>query len=192
MKVTERIGSALVALVLMVATYASAQEWQKTDKVDAFTGNRFTQYVLVGKFLTPPNQPAIPAPSMVLQCAPGEHRYAGKWYTRASFIKGYFNVGAVLNNTPNGIPVLYRLDDGKPKPASWSVSTDGTGLFPEDVELNTVMFNHFMPHKENSSAPVKKLVLMADEYLGTGIVMEFDLSQAEGVASACGLTIYQK
>jgi hypothetical protein len=191
MKVNLRVWLILVG-ILLTGVGVDAQEWQKTENVDAFTGNSFTQYVLTGKFLTPPKVPGVSAPTITLQCVPGERRYAGKWYSRARFIKGYFTVGAVLNNTPGGVVVLYRLDDGKAKSALWPVSTDGAGLFPPDIELNTVMFNHFMPHKENSSPPVKKLVLMADEYLGVGVVMEFDFSQAEPVTASCGLTLFQK
>jgi hypothetical protein len=33
---------------------------------------------------------------------------------------------------------------------------------------------------------------MADEYIGTGIVMQFDLAGIDEIASGCGLAIYEK
>jgi hypothetical protein len=169
-----------------------AQGWEKLGKTDAFTGNSYVQYSLPGNFLTPPHNGSLNAPSIVLECAPGEKKYIGKWYSAGQFIKGYVSVGAILNNAPNGVAVLYRRDDGKAQSAYWAASTDGKGLFPSGIQLNNILYGHDLVHKVSTTLPVKKLVLMADEYLGVGIVMQFDLTGIDDIASGCGLAIYEK
>jgi hypothetical protein len=101
------------AVACLLPTSGSAQNWVKQDRTDAFTGKNYVQYSLTGKFLTPPQHGENDAPRIVLQCVPGERKYAGKWYAAGGFIKAWIDVGAVLNNTPNGVAVLYRRDDGK-------------------------------------------------------------------------------
>lgn len=168
------------------------QGWTKTDKTDAFSGNSYVQYRLTGKFLTPPRDGGVTSPTLILQCSPHEKKYNGKWYFDGQFIKAFINVGAVLNHSAGQIPVMYRRDDGKAQSEQWGISTDGTALFISEMEADEAFYGHFLPHKVGTSPPVTKLVLMADEYLGTGIVMQFDLTGVDEVGSACGLAIHQK
>ncbi len=80
----------LLALALAVlAPSLCAQGWVKAEKTDAFTGNSYIQYTLTGRFLTPPREGAQTQPRMILQCFPGEKKYAGKWYLAGRFIKAY-------------------------------------------------------------------------------------------------------
>ena len=39
---------------------------------------------------------------------------------------------------------------------------------------------------------VHEVVLMADEYLGARVVMQFDLTGIDEIASGCGLAVYEK
>ena len=183
--------SLVLAFALLVPSLC-AQGWNKTDKTDAFTGNNYVQYALTGRFLTPPRDGGATPPTVILQCSPHEKKYTGKWYSAGEFIKAYVNVGAVLNHSAGEIPVLYRRDDGKPQSESWAISTDGTSLFLSALQVDEAFYGHFMPHKAGTTTPVSKLVLMSDEYLGTGIVMQFDLDGIDEIASGCGLAIYEK
>lgn len=182
----------LVLAAPLLSLPSCAQTWEKLDKKDAFTGNSYIQYSLTGKFLTPPRDGAVDAPRIVLECLPGEKKFSGKWYSAGQFIKGYIAVGAILNDTTNGVAVSYRRDDGKPQSAFWSISTDRNGLFPSGFQLNNILYGHDLIHKVNTTPPVKKLVLMADEYLGVGIVMQFDMTGIDDIAGGCGLAIYEK
>ena len=60
------------------------------------------------------------------------------------------------------------------------------------MQADEAFYGHFMPHKMGTTTPVTKLVLVADEYLGAGIVIQFDLTGIDEIASACGLAIYEK
>lgn len=183
----------LLALALAVlAPSLCAQGWVKAEKTDAFTGNSYIQYTLTGRFLTPPREGAQTQPRMILQCFPGEKKYAGKWYLAGRFIKAYVETGAVLNHAQGEIPVLYRRDDGKAQSDSWGISTDGTALFLSVMQADEAFYGHFMPHKAGTTPPVVKLVLMADEYLGAGVVVQFDLAGIDDIASGCGLAMYEK
>ncbi len=57
------------------------------------------------------------------------------------------------------------------------------------MQADEAFDGHFMPHKAGTTPPVAKLVLMADEYLGAGVVVQFDLAGiddiAAGAASLC-------
>ena len=188
-------ASFLALAVCLLATSVSAQGWAKQEKTDAFSGTNLVQYTLTGRFLTPPQRGSLDAPALVLQCVPGEAKFTKGWYSRGRLVKAWIDVGASINGTVDGVPVMYRRDDGKPQSELWSKSTDLMALFPSNLGINHILFSHDLIHKVNTSPPVHKLVLMADEYLGTGIVMQFDLADLDGpdgIASQCGLAIYQK
>jgi len=176
----------------MMVPSLRGQGWSKAEKTDEFTGNKYVQYELRGRFLTPPRDGGANPPQLVLQCFPNEKKYSGKWYIAGQFIKAYVEVGAVLNHSAGEIPVMCRRDDGKARSDSWGISTDGTALFLSVLQADEAFYGHFMPHKMGTSPPVAKLVLMADEYLGTGIVMQFDLAGIDEIASGCGLAMYEK
>ncbi|MGA9062650.1 MAG: hypothetical protein WB341_13400 [Terracidiphilus sp.] len=98
----------------------------------------------------------------------------------------------MLNHSAGEIPVMHRRDDGKAQSDSWGISTDGTALFFSVMQADEAFYGHFMPHKANTTPPVAKLVLMADEYLGAGIVVQFDLTGIDEIGSGCGVAIYEK
>lgn len=81
----------MVGFALMAGS-AAAQSWQVSPKTDALTGQSYVQYVLSGKFLTPPAKSNGDAPSILLRCDPTGHhlRLAGK------YIAGFVVVNAVV------------------------------------------------------------------------------------------------
>lgn len=190
-----RIKLALFASLLATALLSStlfAQEithWTKDEKVDPLREVKFLQFSLAGRFLTPPRDAGQNAkPTIILRCISGGFSHG---HARGKLQNGYIYVRTVVNTQTSeagtSVPVQFRLDEGKLQSASWSHSTDYSSIFFEDIDLNTMLYGHFMPHKENTSPPVKKIVIGIDEYLGGEVVMQFDLPDSSEVADACGV-----
>jgi hypothetical protein len=186
MKINRAFG---LMLVIAVATvHASAQEWQSTVKTDPLSGKSSTQYVLTGKFLTPPARwdgSDGSLPSISLRCDPTGHR--GRISGR--FIDGFILVNAVIDLT-NGkaSTVQYRLNDGKVQTAGElevGTSTDFQALSLTSMLLSNILWGHELPHKPHSSDQVHKFVIAVQQHLGGQIVMEFDMPDAEQVGAAC-------
>jgi hypothetical protein len=146
---------------------------------------------LTGKFLTPPKQ-ASAAPLFVLKCVPGEHSRGLREYKNGKFLDAYVIVGAIVDFHTGGTPVRYRLDDGKIHEDLWNRGTDGTAIFPDEIQTNTLLYGHFMPHKEGTNAPVHKVVIAVNEALAAEVVMQFDMPDPTPAADACGIILHKK
>lgn len=185
-----------VIIIPCCSILASGQGlWQASALTDPLRGTKYTQFTLKGIFVTPPRQPTESQPSLVVECMPGKRLrvYGG------TFLTGYLSTGTVLNSVvvqhdsvlggtsyPSAVLASFRLDDGKIKQEYWSPSTDGTGAFFKDVTLNTLLYGHFLPHKPNTSPPVRKVVIGINEYLASEVVVQFDMPDPREVADACG------
>ncbi len=184
---------ALVYAIVMcfaMLCFAQTTKWEREDKSDPLRGTSYSQYTLTGKFLTPPKTGGDQPPVFVVKCIPGNRHHTGGGYTYGKLMDSYIAVHTVLDRTARGNAyVQYRLDDGKMHKEYWGVGTDGTAMFPPEIELNTVLYGHFMTHKEGTNDPIKKLVLGVDEYLGAEVVVQFDLPDPTEMANACGLLI---
>jgi hypothetical protein len=128
----------------------------------------------------------------MVQCLPGEHSYGRHGFTNGRYIASGLIIGSVIEAHSNGTGVQFRLDDGKIQTEAWSPSTSFTGLFFEETTLNTLLYGHFLLHKENSSPPVRKLVIAVNEYLAGEVVMQFNLPDPAPVAEACGLVVHKR
>lgn len=180
-------------LILAPALFAqSTEQWQRTEQKDAFSGTSYTQFLLTGHFLTAPRIPPSVPPSLILRCNERRKAYGYHEYSNGKLLSAYLNVGAVLDRTLRGVPVMYRLDDGKPQSENWDVSTDGTSVFFGEMSVDTMLYGHFLPHKENTSPPVHKVVIAVDEYMGAQVVIQFDLPDPTLVADACGVLLHKK
>ena len=81
----------------------------------------------------------------------------------------------------------------KLQPNCWSPSTDHSAVFLSDVDLNNLLYGHFMPHKESTDNPqVRKIILGVSEYLAAQIQMEFNLPDSTEVADACGVIEHKR
>ena len=181
-----------IVLCLTIACSAQSANWQREDKTDPLRGISYSQYTLAGKFLTPPKVATSDSPVFIVKCIPGNHHKSGGGYINGKLQDAYIVVRAVVNHSSKDVLVQYRLDDGKMHKELWGVGTDGTAIFPPTIELNTVLYGHFLPHKEGTNDPVHKLVMGVDEYLGAEIVMQFDMPDPTEMADACGLLIRKK
>jgi hypothetical protein len=58
--------------------------------------------------------------------------------------------------------------------------------------FDTLLYGHFMPHKENTTPPVNKIILGVPEYMGAQVQVEFDVPNPEEVGETCGIVIHGK
>jgi hypothetical protein len=191
----------LVVAVLAVALSAAAQDtvkWQREDKADPLRGTQFTQFSLQGKYLTAPRNAAPNAtPAIVARCQSGSFNHG---HARGKFLEGYISVGSVVATNVNydmniRVPVQFRLDDGKLQSNEWNHSTDYSSIFfggecalcgNGSLEFNNLLYGHQLPHKENTGPQVHKVVIGVPQYLGSEVVMQFDMPDATDVAETCG------
>ena len=185
----KKASAAVLGLCLSIVCLAESTKWEREDKTDPLRGTSYSQYTLTGKFLTPPKMATTEAPVFIVKCIPGGHRRVSGGYTNGKLLDAYIIARGVVNHSSSNAFVQYRLDDGKMHKEYWGVGTDGTAIFPPEIELNTVLYGHFMKHKEGTNDPTKKLVMGVNEYLGAEIVMQFDLPDPAEMADACGLLI---
>jgi hypothetical protein len=74
-------------------------------------------------------------------------------------------------------------------------NTETTGsarFFSGLLEFDTLLYGHFMPHKENTTPPVSKIILGVPEYMGAQVQVEFDMPNPEEVGETCGIVIHGK
>lgn len=188
-----------VTLTALVATAQDTEKWVKADKSDPLRGNSFSQFSLEGKYLTPPRNAAPNAtPSMVVRCQSGSFNHG---HLHGKFLEGYIFVGSVVDTRVSDdlnvrVPVEYRLDDGKLQSTQWNHSTDYSSIFfggecslcgNGSVDFNNLLYGHLLPHKENTSPQVHKVVIGVPQYLGSEVVMQFDMPDATDVAETCGV-----
>jgi hypothetical protein len=169
---------------------AQSASWQREEKTDPLRGTAYSQFTLTGKFLTPPKLATTEPPVFIVKCIPDDHHKINGGFINGKFLDAYVIARGVLDRTSKGhVAVQYRLDDGKMHTEFWGAGTDGTAAFPQDIELNTILYGHFMKHKEGTNPPVHKVVMGMHEYLGAEIVVQFDMPDPDQVADACGLLI---
>jgi hypothetical protein len=168
----------------------TSPQWVRKAYTDSFSGTALVSFTLTGRFLDPPQHGHLAAPVWVTVCQP-KPTHNGKDLYDGLLVKSYVEFGTVLNSTSAGLPVIYRLDDGKAKAELWSSATAGTAAFLERFPLNTVLYGHYLPHRANSNPATKKLVLKVDEAYAASIVAEFDIPDPDDMARTCGTTYHK-
>jgi len=179
-----------IVVALLGSTLCSGQTWKDTPTTDPLRGTNYDQFELVGKYLTAPrNASPDSTPSLIVRCQKDPKAFHG--HARGKFIGGYIYTQSVVDSGAGGsegsVRVQYRRDDGKLQDAFWSHSTDFSSVFFQDIDFNTIMFGHFMPHKEGTGPQTHKLVVGMQEFLGTEIVVQFDLPEDADVLETCGV-----
>jgi hypothetical protein len=190
----------VATFILAFGGVASAQTlWQRKEKTDPLRGTSYSQFSLVGKFLTPPRNASNANPIMIVHCISGK---GNRGHTNGKFIDGYILVGGVMDSVVSGngdsfTPVEFRLDDGKLQGEQWGRSTDFSAIFfshPNcslcgsgyDVFAN-LLYGHHTYHKENTTPQVHKIVVGLTEFLGGEVVMQFDMPDATEIGEVCGV-----
>jgi hypothetical protein len=193
------LTSIAVTMAAFAAMAQDAAKWIKEEKSYPLRGTRFSQFSLEGKYLTPPRNSAENAtPTIVVRCQSGSFKHG---HLHGKFLEGYIFVGSVVDARVNPdlnvrVPVEYRLDDGKLQSTQWNHSTDYSSIFfggecalcgNGSVDFNNLLFGHLLPHKENTGPQVHKVVIGVPQFLGSEVVMQFDMPDATDVAETCGV-----
>jgi hypothetical protein len=181
-------GLGILMTLLCASCFAqTGAGWVRSEKTDAFTGTTFTQFVLTGQFLTAPQKGDGSAPQLIVNCKEKDKKrvYYGE------VLSAHLVTGTVLNHGLEKIPVLLRLDDGKPQTDFWVPSTDGTAAFFPATTLNNLLYGHLLPHKENTGRTISKVVLALDEAFAARIVIQFDMPDPNTIADTCGVIFHK-
>ncbi|HLJ86379.1 MAG TPA: hypothetical protein VKZ53_06120 [Candidatus Angelobacter sp.] len=187
-----KIAVFLLVTCLCAISQEQPAQWERSEHTDQLRGTSYSEFVLKGKFLTAPRNAVNDVPVLVLKCSAGGHHRADRGYTTGKFIDAYFAVQAVVDHESGRVRASYRLDNGKVRDTSWAVGTDGSAVFQSETELNTLLYGHWLPHRENTNPPIQKAVIEVNEYLAAKIVMQFDIPDPSDAADACGLIIHKK
>jgi hypothetical protein len=178
-------------LALCLASQCVGQ-WQREERTDAFRGTKFTEFKLEGRFLTPPRSASLISPALVIQCLPGEHSVGYHVVTGGKFLTAFLFVGPVMDSQLTALAVQFRLDDGKVQTEAWTVSKDFSSAFFPETTLNTLLYGHFLPHKEGTGPPTKTVKIAADQFVGGEVVMQFEMPDPTPLAEACGLVVHKR
>ncbi len=179
----------VIALLLwtpVFAQQATSPQWIRESKSDNFSGASYLEFILPGKFVDKPKYGNTAAPGLRVRCQPGKHSVGYHVYTMGRTISSALVIGDTVDAHGYGTAVMYRLDDGRPQVEVWQQSTDFAGVFFPEATLRNVLYGHILPHKENSGAPVHKLVVAVDENGAGRVVMQFDLPDPTELADSCG------
>jgi hypothetical protein len=179
-------------LTLALASVSFGQSWTKENQTDQLRGTTSVVFRLEGKFLTPPSKSAPDAqPAMIADCTPGSFGW-GKLHGK--MLRGYIYVGHTVVDVGGytSRAIEFRLDDGKVQRAAVEPSTDSSSIFYDHLVFTNFLYGHMMFHKENTTPPVRKIVISVPEYVGGAIVMQFDMPDPTEVADTCGLILHKR
>jgi len=184
------VGFAVAAMSAALQTeQAQSVAWRYSKQDDPLHGVSIDQFVLEGKYLTPPSRADRDFPSLVVRCSSGK------------FKEAYLAVGAVVQfgeNTSGGVVhslsgvtqarVERRMDNKKHGDVWWEISNDGKALFFDDEQLVDLMTGHLLGHPGDRKNLVRRLLLGVVEAFANQVVMQFDMpDDATEMVRACGL-----
>jgi hypothetical protein len=190
-----------ILLFLSFVIPAFSQEWVKKEEIDPMTDKHSVRYTLTGTYLTAPkNASETDLPVLVVQCTPQLHNI-GKNHTNGKYNEGYVTTpGGVVDTNKHGrISVEYRLDNDKAQTAYWNPSTDFSGAFLSYgdfgsgwLEFANLLYKHHAYHKDGTPPPqVQRIIVSMPEFMGTKMVMQFNLPDSREIADACGIISYK-
>jgi hypothetical protein len=152
---------------------------QKSDNAHTYTYPRFT---LVGKFLTPPHDPAANRPALAVDCIPSgrsEHP-KGKFLAANLLVGSTLKIVYVEPEEIRGmsyypkVAVRYRAGDEKDKEEKWSAGADKTSAsIPKDA-LKEFLRAH-------------TVAIDVDDDHGSQVAIQFDMPDATLVEQSCNV-----
>jgi hypothetical protein len=147
----------VLSVVASVSVCAQGPSWTFHSIDDPLHAKVHNQFVLEGKYLTPPNKP-IGQPPLTVSCTDGRFD---------SFI---FEIGGIVDE--QRASVEGRID-GKAKPVGIDGrSTDQEALFLSTFDVKKVI-------------NAKLVILGAQEYLGPQVVVQFDMPDPGPIYQSC-------
>jgi hypothetical protein len=185
-------------IILLFCAVAHCQDWSIKQVADPFRGTSFTQFMLEGKYLTPPATSSDHAPMLLLRCSaqahgPKSYRFEGKLLAAFLFLGDQAVVDAQVGfgDGTSRVMTQWRLDDGKIQSDFLSHSTNFKAISLPELLVDDFFYAHQLPHKESTNSQVKKVVVSIPEYLGSDVVIQFDLPDVTEVAKTCGVTYHK-
>lgn len=159
-----------------------AQSWEKSKWENPLYGKSFDQFILSGRYLTPPSTVGPDAPRLVVHCA------------NRKFASGEFMLGAVAQHSGTKSlkgswqsQVDMRLDDRKKTEDWWEYSNDGKTLFFDGNQLDKLLTGKLLGHPSKDPL-TKRVILGVTEAFGNEVIVQFDMpaDQSE-IIEMCGL-----
>ena len=162
---------------------SSAHGWRQSQKTDAARAMTYTQFTLVGKFLTPPQNVVSDRPALVVDCIP-----ANESHSKGRLLSGNLLVGTPLKiiyvepEEIHGtsyfpkIVVRYRTDKAKEDQENWSPSTEKektSASIPKD-SLKKIL-------------RARSVAITAEDEHGSPVAMQFDMSDPAAVEAGCNV-----
>ena len=200
-----KFGFILLFLIAARVDMWSQDSWERSTIEDPLRNTSSVQFVLRGKYLVPPiGQKPDEFPALVVRCTAKPHTLGRHWQMNGSFLAGYLVAGAVVDSRvvvheslfstsfPVVVPVSFRLDEGKLQTENWRTSTDRSAAFFGTMTLNTLLYGHFLQHKDGTNGQIRKVIIGINEAFAREMQIEFSMPDVTDVAEACGVVIHKK
>ena len=156
--------SIAVSVLLLGALSATGQQWTYSREDDPLHAKAHDRFTLSGKYLTPPRA-ATNTPSIVVECSGGKVE------------QNYIYTGAVVvhrDQSQHGVLVVEARIDGKKNDIlTTGLSTDGLSAFFDRIDLKAILSS-------------KQVMIGVYEYLGSQVIMQFDMPDPAPVMDKCG------
>jgi hypothetical protein len=172
----------IATLFVLAASVLAAQSWERSKWENPLYGKTFDQFILRGRYLTPPSTVGLDEPRLVVHCSAGK------------FASGEFMLGAVAQHSGTKSlkgawqsQVDMRLDERKKTEDFWEYSNDGKTLFFDRDQLDKLLTGKLLGHPSKDEL-TKQVILGVTEALGNEVIVQFDMpvDQSE-IIQACGL-----
>ena len=160
---------------------SSTPGWRQAQKTDAARAITYTQFTLVGKFVTSP-QDASDRPALSVDCIPGRESHSAK----GTFLAANLLVGSTLKifyvepEEIHGtsyfpkVAIGYRTDGARIEEEKWSPGTEKTSAsIPKDA-LKKIL-------------RARTVAITADDDHGSQVAMQFDIPDPTLVEAACNV-----
>jgi hypothetical protein len=165
---------------------SSAHGWRQSQKTDAARAMTYTQFTLVGKFLTSPQNVVSDRPALVMDCIPATESPSAK----GRFLAANLLVGTTLKvvyvepeeihgtSYFTKIVVRYRIDDAKEEEEKWSAGSEKTSVsIPKDA-LKKIL-------------RARTVAITADDDRESHLAMQFDMPDPALVEKDCDVDYHK-
>jgi hypothetical protein len=165
---------------------SSAHGWRQSQKTDAARAMTYTQFTLVGKFLTSPQNVVSDRPALVVDCIPATESPSAKGrFLAANLLVG--NTLKIVYVEPEEIhgtsyfpkvAVRYRIDDAKEEEEKWSAGPEKTSAsIPKDA-LKKIL-------------RARTVAITADDDRESHLAMQFDMPDPALVEKGCDVDYHK-
>jgi hypothetical protein len=165
---------------------SSVHVWRQSQKTDTARAMTYTQFTLVGRFLTSPKDEVANRPALVVDCIPGTEAHSAK----GRFLAANLIVGTTLKIVyvePEEIhgtsyfpkvAVRYRVDDAKEEEEKWSAGPEKTSASVPKDSLKKIL-------------RARSVAMTADDDHDLHLAMKFDMPDAALVEAGCDVDYHK-